>query len=85
MTSKLAYNPLHQVLVCKGCQTCIIPGTASIKRYLRAYPHCLLGQVLKTHLAYAQTLTLRTVQELREQKPQSEIIKLDYLKVFDRF
>jgi hypothetical protein len=41
--------------------------------------------VLKTHLAYAQTLTLKTVQELREQKPRNGIIKLDYLKVFDGF
>jgi Lhr-like helicase len=85
MASELAYNPLHQVLVCKGCQTCIIPGAASVERHLRAHPHCLLGQVLKTHLAYAQTLTLRTVQELREQKPQSEVVKLDHLKVFDGF
>jgi hypothetical protein len=61
MASELAYNPLYQVLVYKRCQTYIIPGAASVERHLQAHPHCLLGQVLKTHLAYAQTLTLRTV------------------------
>jgi Lhr-like helicase len=85
MASELAYNPLHQVLVCKSCETCIIPGATSVERHLRAQPHSLLGQVLKTHLAYAQTLKLKTVQELREQKPRNGISKLDCLRTFEGF
>jgi hypothetical protein len=85
MFSELVYSPLHQVVVCKWCQTCVIPGAASIKRHLRAQPHCLLGQVLKTHLASTQALSLKTVQELREQKPSGRVLQLDYLRVYDGF
>lgn len=85
MASELAYNGTHRVLVCTRCQTCIIPGARSLERHLRNKPHHLSGDVLKAQLTYANTLTLQTKEELREQKPPNGTPRLEHLKAFRGF
>ncbi|KAJ8066707.1 hypothetical protein OCU04_004100 [Sclerotinia nivalis] len=85
MASELAYNVTHQVLICTRCQTCIIPGARSIERHLRNQPHHLSGDVLKAQLTYTNTLTLKTKEELREQKPPNGTPQLEHLKAFRGF
>jgi len=84
IANELVYNLIYQVLICKWCQTYIIPGAANIEWHLQTELYRLFGQMFKTYLTYTQTLILRTVQKLHKQKPQSEIVRLDHLKVFNR-
>ncbi|PQE31525.1 telomere-associated recq protein [Rutstroemia sp. NJR-2017a WRK4] len=61
-----SYNPVHQVA------SCIIPGSASQTRHLRAEPHRLAGEALKTAVQLLGSYQLRTVDELRAHKPRIE-------------
>jgi hypothetical protein len=67
-----SYNPVHQVVVCHVCKSCIIPGCSSQERHLRAEPHRLSGEELKTTVQLLSSYNLRTVEELREHKPRIE-------------
>jgi predicted metal-binding protein len=59
---ELEYNSDHQVLVCKFCQTCVMPSRKSIEKHLRSQPHRLTGQTLKSHLEYTDSLKLRSLE-----------------------
>lgn len=67
-----SYNPTHQVVVCYICHSCILPRLTSQERHLRAEPHRLLGNVLKTTVQLLSSYNLRTIEELRAHKPQLE-------------
>jgi hypothetical protein len=82
MSTKLAYNALHQVVVCRHCKTFLVPGPSSIERHLRAAPHRLLGQALKAHLDHTDSLALRTVEELQRNRPANGSAPLEYLQVY---
>ena len=64
------YNPIHQVIVCQACGSCIIPGRSGQERHLRRAPHLLSGDVLRATLTRFSTYKLRTLQQLQEHKPQ---------------
>lgn len=67
-----SYNPTHRVVICHLCQSCIIPGQASQERHLRAKPHQLLGDVLKSTMKLLSSYDLSSVQELQLGKPRPE-------------
>ena len=85
MSTELAYNCLHQLVVCKRCKTGVIPGHSSVERHLRAEPHRLLGQALKAHLAYTDSLALRTLEALQGDKPANGGAQLEYLEVYNGY
>jgi hypothetical protein len=64
------YDPTHQVVVCRACKSCIIPGRHSQERHLRAKPHRLSGSALKETVHLLSSYDLRAVAELREHKPR---------------
>ena len=66
------HNPDHGVVVCRSCRSCIVPGQSAQERHLRAEPHHLLGEVLKTTVQLLSNYRLKTLEELREQAPQLE-------------
>jgi hypothetical protein len=80
MSTELAYNALHQVVICRRCQTCIGPAQASITQHLRAEPHRLRGLALKAQRAYTDSLALRTLAELQSQKPANQGLLLRDLR-----
>jgi len=49
---------------------------------LRAAPHRMLGQALKAHLDYTDSLALRTVEELQRNRPANGGAPLKYLEVY---
>ena len=55
----LAYDASHCVVVCRRCQSCLVPGSGSVERHLRGAPHRLLSEELKALVAYATALRLR--------------------------
>jgi hypothetical protein len=63
------YNPDHRVIVCRRCKTCLIPKVTSWKSHLRAEPHRMRGQELRTVVELFSSYQLRSVDELRQQKP----------------
>ena len=63
------YNAGHQVVICKACESCIIPGERSIIRHLREQPHRLKGNELKEVTARLLTYRLRPESELQEYRP----------------
>ena len=67
-----SYNPVHGVVVCHVCGSCVAPGRSGQERHLRNAPHRLLGDVLRATLRLLSSYELRTVQELREHKPRPE-------------
>jgi hypothetical protein len=85
MSTELAYNSLHQLVVCKRCKTSVIPGRSSVERHLRAEPHRLLGQALKAHLVYTDSLALRTLEVLQGSKPANGGTQLEYLEVYNSY
>jgi hypothetical protein len=82
MSTELAYNALHQVVICRRCQTCIGPAQASITQHLRAEPHRLRGLALKAQRAYTDSLALRTLAELQSQKPANQGLLLRDLRAY---
>jgi hypothetical protein len=81
------YNATHQVVVCQECGSCIIPGARSQERHLRAKPHRLSGDVLKTTVQLLNSYCLRTVEELREYAQQLEgtCEAIEHLTSYDGF
>ncbi|PMD12100.1 hypothetical protein NA56DRAFT_715759, partial [Hyaloscypha hepaticicola] len=78
----LIYNTQHQVLICRSCQTIIGPRWQAIKRHLRGEPHRALGPALKAYRAYTDSLTLQTLNGLRQGKPQLPCAPLEFLVTF---
>ncbi|KAH7413539.1 hypothetical protein BKA64DRAFT_661195, partial [Cadophora sp. MPI-SDFR-AT-0126] len=70
--SFFSYNSVHRVVICYTCHSCIVPGHRSQEYHMRAEPHRLLGQVLKTTLELLSTYSLRTLGELQQHKPRIE-------------
>ena len=85
MSLDLVYNSTHQVVVCRRCQTCIVPSESSVTRHLRAEPHRLLGPALKAHLAYVDGLTLRDLETLKRQRPREPVAPIQHLSIHAGF
>ena len=85
--SFFSYNSVHRVVICHTCHSCIVPGHRSQEYHLRAEPHRLLGQVLKTTLELLSTYSLRTLGELQQHKPRVEdkCQVIEHLAVYDGF
>jgi Orsellinic acid/F9775 biosynthesis cluster protein D len=66
------YDPVHQVIICSECGTCVIPGSASQERHLGEKPHQLRGDALRTTLQLLSSYMVRTVKELKASKPRAE-------------
>lgn len=81
----LSYDSACQVVVCKRCQTCIGPSQTSLEQHLRKKPHCLTGQILKSYLAYAGSLALRPLEDLKSRKPVSGGPALEHLKIWEGY
>ena len=82
-----SYDSVHQVVVCHTCHSCNVPGHRSQGYHLRAEPHRLLGQELKTTLELLSTYSLRTLGELKQHKPRVEdkCQVIEHLAVYDGF
>jgi hypothetical protein len=78
----LVYDSGHQVIVCKRCQTCVGPTRTSIEQHLRKKPHRLIGRTLKSYLEYTDSLVLRPLEYLRDQKPANSNLAVKYLKLW---
>lgn len=64
-----SYNPVHQVVVCHAFKFCIITRRSRQERHLRAEPHRLSGEELKTTLKLLNSHKLRIVRELKGHQP----------------
>lgn len=82
-----SYNELHKVVVCQQCKSCIIPSLAGQTRHLRAKPHRLLGDALKTTIELLGSFNLRSVDELRREKPlgSGRCQRIEHLRVYNGF
>jgi hypothetical protein len=82
-----SYNVVHQVVVCRACRSCVVPGPSSQERHLRAEPHRLLGAILSTTVQLLSSYNLRSVEELRECKPRLEdkCPLIEHLESYDGF
>jgi hypothetical protein len=69
MAQSFVYNAAHQVVVCRDCQTYVVPTAAGRENHLRAAPHCLRGEALKTTMELLSSYRLRTAAELKQGKP----------------
>jgi len=85
VVSELAYNAQHQVLICRRCKTVVGPGHSSLQRHLRRRPHHALGPVLKACQAYADSLALRTLDELRQGRPRQPGAPLEFLDAYEGY
>jgi hypothetical protein len=82
-----SFDPIHKVVVCHLCSSCIVPGLRSQERHLRAKPHRLTGDTLKTTVQLLDSYDLRTVEELREHRPRTrdECRPIEHLASYDGF
>jgi len=85
MSSELVYNTQHQVLICRRCKTVVGPGRSSLQQHLRREPHRALGPLLKACQAYADSLVLRTLDELRQGRPKRPVAPLESLAVYEGY
>ena len=81
----LVYNLLHQVVVCRRCQTCMVPSQRGVERHLQGEPHRLLGPALKAYLAYIDALTLWDLETLKRDRPQELVAPIEHLLVHAGF
>ena len=65
------YNPVHHVVVCHSCTTCILPGRVQQTRHLRAKPHHLTGHELKATLELFNSYDLFDEHTLKENQQQT--------------
>jgi hypothetical protein len=63
------YDPDHRVIVCRICETCLIPKPTSWKSHLRAEPHQMKGETLRSTVEQLLSYELRPVEELRQWRP----------------
>ena len=73
------------MIVCKPCETCIVPGRRNQERHLRAQPHRLLGAELKATIEYFDGLDLKTAEQLGLDTSRGVIAPIKHLKVHDGF
>lgn len=69
MPANIVYNAAHGIAICGDCETALIPDAASIERHFRAKPHQLLGSALKETVLKVLAYQLKSVHELRRQRP----------------
>lgn len=60
------YNLHHRVVVCWPCGTCLVPKATSWKSHLRAEPHRMGGDELRSTVELFASYDLRPVEELRQ-------------------
>ena len=82
-----SYDPAHRVIICSDCGTCLIPGRASQEQHLRAKPHQLCGETLKTTLQLFSSYDAGTAEELKAGKPRAEdkVVQIKDLAAYDGF
>jgi hypothetical protein len=54
-----AYDPDHRVIACRICETCLIPKLTSWKSHLRAEPHQMKGETLRSTVEQLLSYELR--------------------------
>jgi Orsellinic acid/F9775 biosynthesis cluster protein D len=72
MPVRIVHDGAHGIAVCCECETALIPDTASLERHFRARPHRLSGGALKTTVQLVLAYGLKSVRELKLQKPRRE-------------
>src|SRR5438046_568169 len=87
MASGFLYNPLHQVVMCHSCRTCLIPTIMAQEHHLHAQPHWLQGNPLKATVQLLSSYQLRTTGELRVNKPavNDQCLQIEGLKAYDGY
>ena len=87
MPNSFAYDQTHGVAICRDCGSCVVPGAASLERHLRAKPHRLAGDVLKTTVQLLSSYALRPVEELKRRKPRREdrCPRIPHLAAYDGY
>jgi len=75
------------VIICSDCNTCVIPRRASQEQHLRVKPHKLRGDALKATLQWFSSYSLRTVEELRANKPKADdrVARIKHLAAYKGF
>jgi hypothetical protein len=73
------------VLICRHCKTVVGPEWQRIEQHLRRAPHRALGLTLTASRAYARSLTLQTLDGLRQGKPQLPCTPLAFLATFEGY
>jgi Orsellinic acid/F9775 biosynthesis cluster protein D/Helicase conserved C-terminal domain/DEAD/DEAH box helicase len=63
------YNSTHKIAICTLCKSAIVPGPKSLEWHLRSKPHRLVGDIFTTNLQLLQSYSLRSIEELRVEKP----------------
>lgn len=66
----ITYDKDHRVAVCRRCETCLGATEAAWTGHLRREPHRLKGDRLKATVAMLGTFDLRTMEELRANRPR---------------
>ena len=79
------YNPIHQVIICHACRSCLVPGPRGQRRHVQAEPHRLMGAALQAQLQVFSGYQLRTVEQLQQLKPQpgSQCAELPHLESYE--
>lgn len=66
-----AYDADHRVIVCRICQSCILPKEQSWSTHLRSKPHHMKGDELQRTIDHFSSYDLRTFDELRDRTARS--------------
>jgi hypothetical protein len=87
MAQGFSYNAAHQVLVCRDCKTCVVPTATGRENHLRAAPHHLRGETLKTTRELLSSYRLRTATELKQGKPGTtdHCARIEGLEIYDGY
>jgi Lhr-like helicase len=72
MAQDVVHNEMHGVAICRRCQTCLSPQTASHEQHFRRRPHQLSGTALKAVVLLLSRYSLSSVQELKQHKPRRD-------------
>ena len=83
--TNFTFNSTHRVVVCRQCETCVVPGRTSVERHLRRHPHSLLSDVLKSTTEYLLGLDLKPLAELHAHKPARQCAAIKHLKLFEGY
>ena len=85
MAFQFTYNSQHQVIVCQAYKTCLIPKKASWGYHLRALPHQLSGNILKTTIKLLENYNLKTEDQLQQDKPYSPCNQIQGLELYSGY
>jgi hypothetical protein len=69
---RIVHDVAHGIAVCCECETALILDTTSLERHFRAKPHQLSSGALKTTVQLVLAYRLKSVRELKLQKPRRE-------------